>query len=250
MWPLKDRVAVIYTSFIYTLPPAESIKRETRVQGNKYVCTAAVEPVCIYKNNSPAQCFSYCFSFLFLRGGAAYKIFMPQIVKGERRKSHSARPLIGSTYTAYISWRKGNIKDSSTSLTCVLSLVYRAKYCEIFSPYCSYLPSPRVLWFYSHSRSNNKLTFIMELHPSRFLLHPQLMSTCRRADAKSSGSLQRCWEVNRSRCWIALLQLPAEWWVDQVAANLRVWRASLRSQFQNQRWCLGHKASGAWCQQT
>lgn len=32
------------------------------------------------------------------------------------------------------------------------------------------------------------------------------------------------------QCWIALLQLPAEWWVDQVAANLWVGRASLRSQ--------------------
>lgn len=114
-------------------------------------------------------------------------------------------------------------------------LVCRAKYREIFSPYCSYLTFPRVLWFYSHSRCNNKLTSIMELHPSRFLLHPQLISTCRRADAKSSGSLQRfqcCREVNRNQCWIALLQLPAEWRDDRVAANLWVQRASLRSQFQ------------------
>lgn len=87
MWPLKDWVAVIYTPFIYTLPPAESIKRETGVQGNKYVCTATVGPVCIYKNNSPAQCFSHCFSFHFRAVAQPIKILCHRLLKESRGRT-------------------------------------------------------------------------------------------------------------------------------------------------------------------
>lgn len=137
MWPLKDWVAVIYTPFIYTLPPAESIKRETGVQGNKYVCTATVGPVCIYKNNSPAQCFSHCFSFHFRAVAQPIKILCHRLLKESRGGTLLWGP---SLEVIYFSWWKSNVKDPScTSLTSVLCFVCRVKHSEICSPYCSYL---------------------------------------------------------------------------------------------------------------
>lgn len=105
MWPLKDRVAVIYTSYIYTLPPAESIKRETRVQGNKYVCSAAVGPVCIYKNNSPAQCFSCCFSFLFCAVVQPIKFLCRRLLKESRGRPISRGPSL-EVYIYFLMKRK------------------------------------------------------------------------------------------------------------------------------------------------
>lgn len=42
--------------------------------------------------------FQLLFFYLFLRSGAAYKIFMPQIVKGEQKRNLIVKHFIESIY--------------------------------------------------------------------------------------------------------------------------------------------------------